>query len=220
MLAENAAASLMFQDAKSANQLLQSLRNSPNVEIAALYTADGRLFAGYQREEQVSPAMLRGAPEGMLIRPRYLLLSQAVPFQREVPGSLVLKVDLDGLYRQTAWQILMTLVAVLLGLAVSHSLLRRLNTSILHPLDRLNALIERVSDERRRTEVPGRRHGWLSGNAVHVDNVASHIGAVAARGRRNTVFRRRMGNRSGCGARRRRNAANRPQSDRGHARDR
>ena len=146
VLAENAAASLMFQDAKSANELLQSLRNSPNVEIATLYTADGHLFAGYQREAQVSPATLRGAPEDLLIRPRYLMLSQAVLFQREVPGSLVLKVDLDGLYRQTAWQILMTLVAVLLALAVSHSLLRRLNASVLQPLDRLNALMERVSD--------------------------------------------------------------------------
>lgn len=49
VLAENAAATLMFEDAKSADELLKSLRNSPDVEAASLYAKDGLVFASYQR---------------------------------------------------------------------------------------------------------------------------------------------------------------------------
>ena len=47
VLAENAGASLMFQDAKSAQELLQPLRNLPQVHDAVLYTPSGRIFARY-----------------------------------------------------------------------------------------------------------------------------------------------------------------------------
>ena len=45
VLAENAAAALAFGDAKAADELLQSLRNAPNILVAALYGKDGRTFA-------------------------------------------------------------------------------------------------------------------------------------------------------------------------------
>ena len=49
VLADTTAAALVFQDAKSAGEMLQSLRNSPDVIDATLYGKDGRLFAAYQR---------------------------------------------------------------------------------------------------------------------------------------------------------------------------
>ncbi len=147
VLAENAAASLMFEDAKSARELLQSLRNSQSILSAALYGRDGRLFAGYQREGHASPANRRASSKDLVIRPTCIMLTQAVPFQQEVPGSVVLTVDLGGLYRQTAWQILATLFAAVLALSASGLMLRRLNASVLHPLGGLNELMERVSDD-------------------------------------------------------------------------
>src|SRR5580658_6652374 len=53
MLAENAAAALMFQDEKAAQELMQTLRYAPNVHFAALYTQQRHLFASYRREAQV-----------------------------------------------------------------------------------------------------------------------------------------------------------------------
>jgi len=48
VLAESAGASLMFQDAKSAQELMQPLRNLPQVHEAVLYTPAGSVFARYE----------------------------------------------------------------------------------------------------------------------------------------------------------------------------
>ena len=124
VLAENAAASLMFQDAKAAGEVLQSLRNSPDIQRAALYTHDGRLFAAFQRDAQAGPPVPLGGEPDLHARLTSVVLSQPVRFAREVPGQLVIDVHLDKLYRQTAWQLAATVVAALLALGASAALLR------------------------------------------------------------------------------------------------
>jgi signal transduction histidine kinase/CheY-like chemotaxis protein/HPt (histidine-containing phosphotransfer) domain-containing protein len=145
VLTENAAASLMFQDAKSADELLQSLRNSPDVLIASLYTHDQRLLASYRREGYVLPSNPERLSDDLEIRPDHIRLSQPVLRQREAPGQLALTVGLGSLYRQTAWQIVATLAGAALALGASGLLLRRLNGSVLAPLQGLNDLMECVS---------------------------------------------------------------------------
>jgi signal transduction histidine kinase/DNA-binding NarL/FixJ family response regulator len=147
VLAENAAASLMFQDARSADELLQSLRNSPDVLLASLYTHDQRLLASYRREGYVFPTNPERLLDDLEIRPDHIRLSQPVLRQREAPGQLVLTVGLGSLYRQTAWQLVATLLGAALALGASGLLLRRLNGSVLAPLQGLNELMERVSDD-------------------------------------------------------------------------
>src|ERR1700734_1952833 len=59
MLAESAVAPLAFQDGAAAQELLQTLRNAPNVDVAALYTQQRHLFASYRSEARVPvPATL------------------------------------------------------------------------------------------------------------------------------------------------------------------
>ena len=57
VLAENAAAALAFGDAKAAAELLQSLRNAPEIQQAALYDAAHRPLAQYRRDAD------NGAPD-------------------------------------------------------------------------------------------------------------------------------------------------------------
>ncbi len=147
VLAENAAAPLMFRDAAAANELLHSLRNSPDIHVGALYGKDERLFASYQREGHDAPPVLGAATPDLHIGLTYVTLSQPVLLQKEVRGRLLFSVDLENLYRQTAWQIAATLVAAALALGASGWLLRRLNASVLQPLEGLNRLTERVSSE-------------------------------------------------------------------------
>ena len=147
VLAENAAASLMFQDAKSAQELLHSLRNSPDVLAANLRTRDGRPFAAYQREALREPAAPGQGGEDMALHWNHIVLSQPVLFQDEVPGSLAMTVSLGSLYRQTLLQVLAMFVAALLALGASRLLLRRLNASVLRPLTGLNDVIEQVSND-------------------------------------------------------------------------
>src|SRR5690606_16896257 len=88
----------------------------------------------------------------------YLILGQTVPIQPEMDGRLVLAVSLSSLKLQTALQLAAALGVALLGIAVSGPLLRRLNASLLQPLNGLNELMERLSgqaDYTVRTPVSG-----------------------------------------------------------------
>ena len=147
VLAENAAAALAFGDTSAAGELLQSLRHSPDVQVAALYDKAGRLFADYRGDDGAAQTPLQGASEDLRIRPTFLELSQPVVDAAGVGGRLMLRVSLRSLYRQTAWQMAATACAALLALGASGILLRRRNASVLRPLESLSELMRHVSDE-------------------------------------------------------------------------
>ncbi len=73
--------------------------------------------------------------------------AQPVVFEGQARGMLQMSVSLDGLYRQTLWQLLALAAAALLAMAASRVLLKRLNASVLEPLADLDGLMERVSDD-------------------------------------------------------------------------
>jgi signal transduction histidine kinase/HPt (histidine-containing phosphotransfer) domain-containing protein/FixJ family two-component response regulator len=145
VLSENAAASLMFNDGQSANDLLQSLRNSPDVMSASLYAQDGSVAASYQRRGAAATAHPKGSE--LMIQPGHVALSQPVLFQGQSTGRLTLTIDLGGLYRQLIWQLLATLLGAMLARMASAMLLKRLNRSVLKPLDRLTELLQSVSTD-------------------------------------------------------------------------
>ena len=148
MLAESAAASLMFRDQKSAQELLQPLHNAPEVLSVALFAADGALFARYVREDsaQYSPRhVATGAGHEADLDDLHTW--QPVLVQGVEQGSVEMVVALTPLYRQSFRQLLATLLATALALAASHVLLVRLNTRVLNPIADLNALTQRVSGD-------------------------------------------------------------------------
>jgi signal transduction histidine kinase/CheY-like chemotaxis protein/HPt (histidine-containing phosphotransfer) domain-containing protein len=147
MLAESAAAPLLFEDPAAAQEMLQSLRNAPYARLGALYTPDGRFFATYSSgSDFVAPPALDSPSAGISISAGHIDVTQPVIVHGQTPGTLLLSVGLTGLYEQLGAQILVTLVAALIALVVSGLLVRRLNSSALQPLIGLTALTDRVSD--------------------------------------------------------------------------
>ena len=147
VLSENAVAALAFGDVKAAAELLQSMRNSPDVLMAAIYAADGRLFASHRLGDSELPARRDASVGDLLLQPRSLVVRQSVTTASGATGHLVLEVSLASLYRQTIWQVAAMALAAGLALLASRLLLRRLNASVLRPLDALNELMAQVSDK-------------------------------------------------------------------------
>jgi len=146
MLAESAAAPLIFQDESAAQELLQTLRNAPNVHVAALYTQQQHLFASYRSEPQaLVPPALEASSASVSITLTHIDILQPVLFHGVFSGSLYLRIDIAGLYRQLASQMLVTLLAIAIAFIVSSLMLRRLNLSVLRPLSKLTELTDRVS---------------------------------------------------------------------------
>jgi len=146
VLGDTAAAPLMFQDASAARELLQSLRYSPTVQFAALYTQDGRPFAQYSQGVRTPPS-LDSAAEQVSYGLTRIEVTQPIRFNGAPRGTLRLTLSLESLYRQLATQIFVILLAAILSVAATSLLVRRLNRSILQPLARLNEVMDRISGD-------------------------------------------------------------------------
>ena len=145
MLADNANASLMFKDDRSAGELLQSLLHSPEIHGAAIFDQDRRRFAQYLVAGNPVLPSLESLQEHVAYGFENITLVQPVVHDGLLIGAVYLRIDLGALYTQMAWQTLTTLVAILLAMFAARVLLRRLNASVLHPLDGLSGLMEHIS---------------------------------------------------------------------------
>jgi two-component system, sensor histidine kinase and response regulator len=145
VLADNVSAAVVFQDDKAIKELLNSLRHSPDIEQASLVSSGERLLGGYLREGYVAYNSVGQARETMLDRATHVVLSEPVTSPQGAVGRLEVVVSLDSMYRNAAFMVLAIAATMLLAMAVSALLLRRLNGSVLLPLAALNASMTRVS---------------------------------------------------------------------------
>ncbi|MEP6557590.1 MAG: CHASE sensor domain-containing protein, partial [Burkholderiales bacterium] len=147
MLAESLAAALVFQDSKTAHELLQPLRNLPQIAGATLFLPGKQVFARYQREgSAASLPALTSVTEARWLSLNHIEVTQPVVFEDQLRGNVHLYVCLDDLYQQTLWQALAMFVATLLAMLASGKLLKRLNSSVLTPLSELEGLMHQVSN--------------------------------------------------------------------------
>ncbi|MEO5660473.1 MAG: response regulator [Polaromonas sp.] len=148
VLAESAAAALVFNNAEAAAELLQPLRNLPQVHNAVLFTEQQEVLAryrseGHSPEKEAAPSM----GPSLTVGSDHLQVLEPIVFNGRSRGSVQLRVGLAQLYWQTLWQSLAALCAALLALLMSRLLVRRLNASILNPLAELQQITQRVSGD-------------------------------------------------------------------------
>jgi PAS domain S-box-containing protein len=147
-LGANTAASLAFDDARSAREMLGALRAEQNILGARLFDNRGKVFAEYRRArlqpEFVMPAL---RSDGAYFDAQSVTLFRAVAVNNERTGSIAIVSDLSG-FRAEMWQyvkiaILVLLLAILTTYVVSSRVLR----TITGPLLQLAQVATRVSQE-------------------------------------------------------------------------
>ena len=147
ILAENAPATLMFQDKNSAQTLLYSLNNLSRVNAAAIFSEDHQQFAKYPNDYHALPHFDSFSEETFAINAKYIKLLQPIRFNDQSLGALYLEVTMLPLYWQMLWQIVITIAAAAIALYVAYRLLQHLNRSVLNPLSQLSTVIEYVTSE-------------------------------------------------------------------------
>lgn len=156
MIGFNAAAALLFNDSRSATDILSALRSKPAIIAAQLYTLNGEPFARYSSDRQFAalPNSLSEA-ENQLQQHRVDLLTHTViqPIKQnaDTAGYLCLVIDLQpmwwGLFSNIGQISLVMLVAFLLSAFYG----RYLAALISAPLIRLSLLTQQVSREKNYT---------------------------------------------------------------------
>ncbi|MBY0483610.1 response regulator [Nitrosomonas sp.] len=155
LLAENAVATLMFQDTNTAQTLLHSLSNTREIQAAAIYTAEKVKFVQYSVENILLPETLASLKEDMRTNIHFLTLTEPIHFNEQPLGSLYLEISLYPLYWQILWHVVITITAAIIALLVANLMLQRLNRSVLDPLNNLATVMEHVTsraDYTTRTE--------------------------------------------------------------------
>ena len=137
IVATSSATAIVFRDPEAGASTLSALSSEPNVEAAALYAADGALFATYP-EKGANPPTPPGsdAPrDGHVFADGRLLVHRAVDFEGERVGTLVIRFGLgergERLRRYVAIVVAVSLAALLAALFVGRAARRALSAPLL-----------------------------------------------------------------------------------------
>jgi two-component system sensor histidine kinase/response regulator len=135
VLAGNSTAALTFRDAESARDVLRALRAEPNVTAACIYTADGKPFAKYTRDEKdlvfIPPLPQAETTE---FRDGHLIQFRKIVLAGETVGTLYLESDLERLHSRLRGYSINFALTLLVTFSLAFVLASRFQTPISRPV--------------------------------------------------------------------------------------
>jgi two-component system, sensor histidine kinase and response regulator len=135
-LGANSAASLTFEDQKTASEILGGLHVEPHIVAAYLYNRKGQIFAEYKKGQsgQAGRVVFR-EPDGGEFTANSLILRRPVELGGERIGSIAVVYDLAELQAKmrefTGISVVVLLISILGALLISAQTMRKLTQPIL-----------------------------------------------------------------------------------------
>jgi len=142
ILASSTAPALAFDDHAVAERNLGALAARRRVMVAALYSANGAVYAVFVRPGE-SPPPPKPPPPGVRISGEYIEVAQPVERSGEALGTIYLRARYDVAGRVEAYLGIFVLV-MLLSMVVALLLSRRLQKGITEPLDAIAAVAREI----------------------------------------------------------------------------
>ncbi len=136
-----------IQDMAVAKELLQGLDSVSSVREAHLFHPDGEILASYSRSDSPSFTKKPRPPteRQVTLGEDFLDVIQAVRFEDEVLGTIVIRASLDSLYRQITLNIMATLMITVLATIIAYIVAFRMQRLISGPITKLADAIKQVS---------------------------------------------------------------------------
>lgn len=160
IIGANSVSPLIFNDPAAAEKTLSALRASKHIVYAAIYTIDGRFFAGYWRDPKSRaplplPILQAGEQERHWFENGQFSLVQTIMFQGKPAGMVYIRSDLQALYDRFKSYGLILLVIVGASLVAALALSRISQRVVSKPILRLAETARFVSREKDyRVRVP------------------------------------------------------------------
>jgi len=145
-LGTNSAASLAFNDRKSAQDLLGALRSEKHVEEACLYDSRGEVFAEYRRPGADARLKIPGQHEdGAQFGKDYLTLYRSIYIGEEKAGTIAIITDLGALHAKMSEYRKISIFVLLVSVFATFMVSSRLLRLITEPILELAGLASKVS---------------------------------------------------------------------------
>lgn len=129
IMGENLAASIAFNDTKSAQALLKSLHWTPYIKQVVVLDNSGKIFTSYPQQ-----TMLNIKSDGVWESLSSVQIQQQIRVSNQKIGEIYINASLNHIYSQLGKFILFALVALLFAAALGMLMLRRLQTYITKPI--------------------------------------------------------------------------------------
>lgn len=151
ILAEMTTASLLFEQTESAEDILRTLEESPDVRNATLFRlVDDQLsvFATYAQDdsEQVQ-SVIPDLTQTVRFEAEQLAVTIPVRLQEQIIGALQLNVGLERINRELEYAATIAIAAFLAALGVTLWLASQLSNSLLQPIHQLKKVISKVTTQ-------------------------------------------------------------------------
>ncbi|MEO5358226.1 MAG: ATP-binding protein [Nitrospirae bacterium YQR-1] len=149
MIAKNSIASILFYDKKRANEILKTLRYSPNIEHAVLYSKDGTVFAQYINENlsaKVSPPL--PLKDGAFFEKGSLQVFQTITYNNEYSGTVYIRSDIKALYKSLIRKLLLEILISVAASLIAIFFMFRLQKSIIRPIVNILEVMNKVEKEK------------------------------------------------------------------------
>ncbi|WDT70893.1 MAG: PAS domain-containing protein [Candidatus Manganitrophus sp.] len=152
IIAINTVSALLFNDPESAAETVGALRVKPDIHSAAIYTADGRLFAKYLRSDGASvfemPERIPGGMEGHRFESGFLFLSRPILSNGERIGTVYIQSDLQEMYARLKGYALIAGGVLAVSLLTAYRVSAALQENISRPILDLARIAKNVSEEK------------------------------------------------------------------------
>src|SRR5450755_3835891 len=147
VLARNSTAALTFRDAGAARDVLQALRAEPSVTAACIYTDDGKPFAKYVRQGNVSDFVPPLAQNPLTrFEPGRLIQFRDIVLGGENIGTIYIESDLHRRNERLREYTVAALATLFLTLFLTVLISSRLQQPISRPLLELVGITKAISD--------------------------------------------------------------------------
>ncbi|MDK9706612.1 MAG: response regulator [Desulforhopalus sp.] len=152
VIAESCSAGIAFEDRPALSTILKSLAAKPNVVSGMIYNAQGQLYAKYQGNgsSDVHETLPEGLKEkGYQFHGQHVEVLQPVILNNETIGFLFLTVSLTEINRNLMLLGSFMVVMLILGITSTLFFSRKMLEVIIHPIDKLSAIMNRISKEKK-----------------------------------------------------------------------
>ncbi len=147
LVGANSTAALSFSDRDAATEILSAFAHQPNVQLAALYDAQGRLFAHYQQHAAAWLVPPATPPSDDRRTADFMAVSAPVELRGERLGTIYVRSDLSALDRRNRMQVLLSIAVMLLALGGAFLVSLWLQRSVTGPVKRLSDAAQLVRRE-------------------------------------------------------------------------
>ena len=149
VIGENSKAALIFQDSEAAEGTLAALGNEEQIVVAAVYGADGLLFAPYHRGDLTHHFPLPDrAGTGHRFEGDHLELFQEIFLDEEKIGTIFLRTDMREMYSRLKQYALIVSLVFLTSILFASVLSGQLQRLISKPIMELEQTARRISEKK------------------------------------------------------------------------